>query len=219
MPALKALTNIPANVIAGPGADAQEQFVTGLLALRPQGVRWAVLLNTSAAAQKTAEHFQEADVGVVHVTQGCVCCSAQLEMRIALNRLLKEMRPHRVLVGVSGGAKLGDVLRLLSDRWLAPVLDLRATLSVHDAARADGVSERLDDLERERLALSDVIAIRGSGPAPVAALAKLERMLAAAAPEAAIVHIDREPISLVQLDRSARARPRPGFWREDQQEE
>ena len=214
---MQPLANIPANVVAGQGEDGQEQFIAALLALRPQGERWAVLLNTSGVTRKEHAFPGEKEVGVLKVMQGCVCCNAQLELRVGLNRLLKEMRPHRMLVGVSGGAKLGDVLRLLSDRWLAPVLDLRATLSVHDAGRIAGVSETFDDLERERLALSDVIAIRGSSLSPVAAIARLERVLAAAAPEATIVHIDREPISLAQLDRSARARPRPGFWHEDQQ--
>ncbi len=209
-----ALTNIPANVIAGKGGDGQEQFIADLLALRPQGQRWAVLLNTSGVS-KAPVFPQENDVGTVNVAQGCVCCSAQLEMRVALNRLLRQMRPHRVLIGVSGAAKLGEVLRLLSDRWLAPVLDLRATLSVQDATRIADVSERLDDLEQERLALCDVIAIRGSGAMSAATVDGVERVLTAEAPQAAMVHIDREPVLLAHLDRSSRVRPRPMFWRDD----
>lgn len=210
-----ALTNIPANVVAGQGEDGQEQFIADLLALRPQGQRWAILLNTSGVSRKAPAFLLENDVGTVNVAQGCVCCSAQLEMRVALNRLLKQMQPHRVLIGVSGVAKLGEVLRLLSDRWLAPVLDLRATLSVQDATRLAGVSERLDDLEQERLALCDVIAIRGSGAMSAAAVDRVERVLAAGAPEAAMVHIDREPVLLAHLDRSSRGRPRSIFWRDD----
>ncbi len=216
---MRALIDIPVNVVAGQGDDGQEQFIADLVELRPQGQRWAVLLNTSGVSRRVPGFPQENGVVAVSVTQGCVCCSAQVEMRVVLNRLLKEMRPHRVLVGVSGVAKVGDVLRLLSDRWLAPVLDLRATISVQDASEIAGVSERLDDLARERLAFSDVIAIRGSGPMPAGALARLEGALAAAAPDASMVHIDRSRITLAQLDRFARARPRPVFRRDDDQQE
>jgi G3E family GTPase len=101
-----------------------------LLSIKPSGERWAVLDNDGTGLIAAAQ-----DAQVSTLAGGCICC-ADVGLRVGLTRLLREARPQRLLLLPSAQARIPDVIRLLSDRWLAPVLDLRATIAVLDAASA-----------------------------------------------------------------------------------
>ena len=214
------LADIPANVVTGRRGAGQHEVIASLLASRPHGERWAVLRNDPDSLGPPTGAPDAQGVWFSSVADGCICCSAQVGLRVALTRLLRESRPQRVLIEPSYLARTSEVLQLLSDRWLAPVLDLRATVAVVDAsAKASSVGEIVvDELDRERFRCADIIAIRGADLLTADALAVLEGALAAATPGALLLNTDRQRIDPGMLMRAAGARPRRRFWREDAQQ-
>ena len=193
------LADIPANVVIGRRGPQKAAFLEALLALRPAGEPWALLRNDGEKDPGAAAAPDPAGLHISQVADGCICCSAQVELRVALTRLLREARPRRLVIEPSSQAKLADVLRLLADRWLAPVLNVRATVGLIDAA--DAVTPA------EPWLSCDVLAV--TGLAPDAGLEPLRNAWQAAAPGLRVVAADQ--LSLADLDLAPRQPVRPLF--------
>ena len=148
------LSGIPVNLVTGRDGAAKSGVLSDMLERRPAGARWAVLINHAGTkplpACSDGIYFSE-------VTQGCVCCTAQLPLRVGLTRLLRETEPERLFIQAPAHAHTADIVRLLTDQWLAPVLSLRAT--VHVIAGAAVRRDLLDDALAAQLAAAQVVAI------------------------------------------------------------
>lgn len=135
------LEHIPANLLTGRNGAAKSRLLHHLLTLRPAHQRWAVLVTESDQAALPRDARMGGTPAGLHVagmTGGCICCSGSLELRTALIRLLRVARPQRVLIEAPASANTVELVRLLQDRWLAPVLDLRAIALVLGHGEAPG---------------------------------------------------------------------------------
>jgi G3E family GTPase len=163
------LAGIPVNLITGRDARTKSRLLAQILRMRPAGSRWAVLVNEDGVVPDA-----DARDGVIfsEVAQGCICCTAQLPLRVGLTRLLRETEPGRLFIQASGRARSGEILRLLSDRWLAPVLSLRAT--VHVLGVADFPALLDDETHADQLGAAQVVVVDdgGAGNAAREALAQ-----------------------------------------------
>lgn len=117
------LAGLPANLILGTPAP-RRLLVQRLLDARAPAECWAVLDNAGIGLESHAAP----GLGVATLADACMCCNA-ITMKVVLTRLLREVRPCRLLILPSLQANIPQLLRLLSDQWLAPVLHFRATLA------------------------------------------------------------------------------------------
>lgn len=206
------LRAVPVNLITGRRGAGKSSVIRRLLAQRPAGERWAVLYNDVPAAGESTPDPELDDVRFSLMAEGCICCSAQVGLRVALTRLLRDARPQRLLIEPSSQARVNEVLKLLADRWLAPVLDVRATILVVNAAQHVG-APLAHELDRERIAHAQVIALHQAGRAAdegADGLAELEHALAAIAPRATMLKSLAPDLDVALLDTPGHA-VRPHF--------
>jgi len=79
------------------------------------------------------------------------------DARSTLVRLLRQTRPQRLIIEAPAMASTRELIRLLSDPWLAPVLDLKAVVLALDANEVFPE----DEADKERLAYAAAIATMG----------------------------------------------------------
>ena len=137
------LQHIPANLIMGRSGAAKARLLAHWLSWKPPEERWACLI-TEADQSRLPRVDAAGDVDMASFSGGCICCSGSLELRTVLVQLLRRVRPHRVLIEAPAAARSAELLRVLQDRWLAPVLDLRAVSLVLDADSAAKLLENPD---------------------------------------------------------------------------
>lgn len=137
------LKNIPTHVIAGPLGAGKTSLIRSLLAQRPAHERWAVLINEFGLVGLDAALLTTDDDGIAlgEVAGGCLCCVNGVPFQVGLSRLLRQAKPHRLLIEPSG---LGHPLQLLEQLCEVPwtgVLAVQEPLLVLDAqALAAGVA-------------------------------------------------------------------------------
>jgi len=171
------LQHIPANLITGYLGAGKTTAIRGLLARRPEGERWAVLVNDAGLAGMGGGGYAgivDKDVTVSKVAGGCICCSAKPSLRVALLQLLRKARPQRLLVEAAGLAHPAAVDDALRDPWLAGVLDLRASICIADPRQFADPRLAAAETYLEQLALADVIV---ASKTDVATPAQLQALL------------------------------------------
>ncbi len=129
------LKNIPANLVTGMLGAGKTTLIQRLLDQRPAGERWAVLVNEFGETGIDGARLREQGAFVREVAGGCMGCAAAVTLKVELNRLLREARPHRLLIEPTGLGHPRELLSLLSGEFYRDVLDLRATLCLVDARR------------------------------------------------------------------------------------
>ncbi|MDD0975966.1 CobW family GTP-binding protein [Pseudomonas fontis] len=136
------LQHIPTHLIAGPLGAGKTSLIRQLLAQRPVGERWAVLINEFGQIGLDAALLSTDDQGVAmgEVAGGCLCCVNGAPFQVGLGRLLRKARPDRLFIEPSG---LGHPAQLLAQLAQAPwqgVLSVQPAVLVLDAqALAAGI--------------------------------------------------------------------------------
>ena len=101
------ITQVPTNIITGFLGVGKTTVIQKLLSQKPVEERWAVLVNEFGEVGIDSNLFSRAkgqnnSVTISQVPGGCMCCTNGLPMQMALNLLLKESKPHRLLIEPTG---------------------------------------------------------------------------------------------------------------------
>ncbi|WP_342654054.1 CobW-like GTP-binding protein [Pseudomonas sp. F3-2] len=163
------LQNIPTHVIAGPLGAGKTSLIRQLLAQKPAGERWAILINEFGQIGLDAALLTTAQDGIAlgEVAGGCLCCVNGAPFQIGLGRLLRKARPDRLFIEPSG---LGHPVQLMAQLREAPwvgVLAVQPGVVVLDAqALASG--KPLPRSQQEALSDAGLLVLnKSAGLAPV----------------------------------------------------
>lgn len=146
------LQNIPTHVIAGPLGAGKTSLIRNLLAQRPVGERWAVLINEFGQIGIDAALLtQDVDgIALGEVAGGCLCCVNGAPFQIGLGRLLRKARPHRLFIEPSGLGHPAQLLRQLNEAPWIGVLAVQPCVLVLDA-QALATGRALPNSQQEAL--------------------------------------------------------------------
>ncbi len=149
--------DIPTQLITGFLGAGKTTAIRHLLRQRPDGERWAVLVNEFGRIGVDGALLDGEGVAIREVAGGCICCVTSQAFSVGLGRLIREARPDRILIEPSG---LGHPRRLLEQLQATPwrdVLDLRATLTLVDARKLADSRYLEHPIFREQIELADVL--------------------------------------------------------------
>lgn len=170
------LHKIPTNIITGFLGSGKTTAIVHLLAQKPPGERWAVLVNEfgevgidgalfaashaqsiSQSDAQGSEKQQPQEVFIREVPGGCMCCAAGLPMQMALNMLLARAKPDRLLIEPTGLGHPKEVMQVLSNEFYEEVLDLQQTLTLIDARHIADKRYTEHETFNQQLEIADVI--------------------------------------------------------------
>ncbi len=165
---------VPTNVLTGFLGVGKTTAIRDLLARRPAGERWAVLVNEFGEIGLDGLLLEESrpveGVSIRELDGGCICCTLSLPLVIGIVELLREAKPDRLLIEASGvGHPAGLIETLTRQDPLDRVLDVRATICLLDPS--DWCRPDVTDLPtyQDQIALSDVVVLNKADRADVEA--------------------------------------------------
>ncbi|MCP4864093.1 MAG: GTP-binding protein [Alteromonas sp.] len=126
---------VPTNIITGFLGAGKTSAILNLLTQKPADERWAILVNEfgEIGIDKSLLDGQlntQNNVFIREVPGGCMCCAASLPMQIALNQLLAESRPHRLIIEPTGLGHPKEVMQVLTAEHYQPVLSIHKTVTL-----------------------------------------------------------------------------------------
>lgn len=145
------------NLITGFLGSGKTTTIRHLLAQKPDGEKWAVLVNEFGEVGIDGALLADSGAVLKEIPGGCICCVNGLPMQVGLNMLLQQARPDRLLIEPTGLGHPKQILSLLTSEIYNNWLTLNASLCLLDARNLSDQRTVENENFRDQLAAADVI--------------------------------------------------------------
>jgi G3E family GTPase len=179
--------NIPTNMVMGFLGAGKTTAILNLLKQKPADEKWAVLVNEFGQVGIDGAIFAASGAIVREVPGGCLCCAVGPPFQVAVNRLLTEVNPDRLLIEPTGLGHPKRVLDMLAGGYFRTVLDVRASICLVDPRKLSDSRYTSHENFVDQIALSDVLAANKMDLADSAATELFERWADGSRPRKAVV--------------------------------
>lgn len=130
--------NIPCTLVTGFLGAGKTTVINQLLATKPDDERWALLINEfghigidgALLASSQDNDLEQKNIAIREVSGGCICCTSQLPLQIAISRLLNDYHPRRLLIEPTGLAHPRELILQLSAPHWQTALQMHAVITV-----------------------------------------------------------------------------------------
>ncbi len=154
------LRDIPVHLITGFLGSGKSTLIHHLIAHKPPGERWAVLVNEFGRVGIDQAMFDERDDVAVHALPGgCLCCQLSTVLQASLVQLLRRQRPDRLIIEPSGLGHPAGLIELLGGEAFHGVLALKDVVAVLDPRRLEDPRALGHETFRDQLRLADGVAL------------------------------------------------------------
>ncbi|EPN4977653.1 CobW family GTP-binding protein [Vibrio alginolyticus] len=156
------ISRVPTNIITGFLGVGKTSAIMHLLTHKPSHKRWAVLVNEFGevgidGSLLQGQKKQQDQVFIREVPGGCMCCAAGLPMQIALNQLLSEARPDRLLIEPTGLGHPKEVLQVLSTEYYRQILALQKNITLVDARKLSDPKYTEHETFNQQITIADTV--------------------------------------------------------------
>lgn len=148
---------VPTHLITGFLGVGKTTAILDLLARKPASEKWAVLVNEFGQVGIDGATLSQSGVAVREVPGGCICCTAQLPLKVALTKLLREVKPDRLIIEPTGVGHPAGIIDALRDPMLAPHVDLVNVITLVDPRQLADARVAALETYRDQLSLADVL--------------------------------------------------------------
>lgn len=188
------------NLITGFLGSGKTTTLRHLLAQKPEGEKWAVLVNEFGEVGIDGALLAGSGAVLKEIPGGCMCCVNGLPMQVGLNMLLQQAKPDRLLIEPTGLGHPKQILSLLTSDVYSNWLTLNATLCLLDPRQLS--DQRVTDNEnfRDQLAAADIIVANKSDVTQAQDTQKLDEWYQQNGHERLLVTASQGEIALTLLD-------------------
>ncbi|MDH5927704.1 GTP-binding protein [Vibrio lentus] len=155
------ILGVPTNIITGFLGVGKTTAILNLMKNKPADESWAILVNEFGEIGVDGSLIKGNDskqqVFIREVPGGCMCCAAGLPMQIALNQLLSEAKPDRLLIEPTGLGHPREVLEVLSSEHYRKVLSLQKNITLVDARKLSDTRYSKHDTFNQQITIADTI--------------------------------------------------------------
>jgi len=153
----KKLYNIPTNLITGFLGVGKTSAILHLMTQKPNNEQWSVLVNEFGSVGIDGAIYKAKGIQVKEIPGGCMCCVAGVPLQVAINRIMAETKPQRLLIEPSGLGHPKRVMDTLQGQYFKKTLTLKATICLLDPRNLLKERYRTHENFIDQIALADIL--------------------------------------------------------------
>ena len=151
---------IPTHIISGFLGAGKTTVLQHLLSQKPENEIWAVLMNEFGQIGIDQQLMPQSNgFAIQELLGGCLCCSSQLPMQIALSRLISENKIDRLFIEPTGLGHPAQLLEQLTEPHWLQHLSMRSLVTVIDGSRLHDSDWSQQNLYQDQLKAAQVVVI------------------------------------------------------------
>lgn len=156
------ILNTACHLVMGFLGAGKTSFINNCITHCQQQEKWAILVNEAGQIGIDEKLFTgNADTGLAirQVSGGCICCTSQLPLQVALARLTSEHKPDRLWIEPTGLAHPRELIEQLSAPHWQTALSLKSAISIVNARHWQDVRYRDHEGYQAHVRFCDVVVI------------------------------------------------------------
>ena len=161
------IQNIPCTLVTGFLGAGKTTVINQLLSSKLADERWALLINEfgrigidgALLASTQENNVDTGSIAIREVSGGCICCTSQLPLQIAITRLLSDHRPQRLIIEPTGLAHPRELIQQLSAPHWQAALNMQAVITVLSGGQWQQQKYRSHDGFQAHVRDADVLVI------------------------------------------------------------
>lgn len=149
--------SITTHVITGFLGAGKTSLISALLAQKPVDERWAIIVNEFG--QIGIDQVAWSDTGVIikDVPGGCICCTQNLPLQIALGQIISQSGAQRLLIEPTGLGHPAELLQMLREPHWQVSLKPAATLCAIDIRQLEDARVTTHETFQAQVAAADLL--------------------------------------------------------------
>ncbi len=151
------ILQVPTHIISGFLGVGKTTAVIDLLRQKPGDEKWAVLVNEFGKMGIDQHIYRAQNIEVAEIPCGCMCCAQGVALQVAINQLLRQARPDRLIIESSGVGHPAGVLKTLKGEGFKDSLKLKASICLIDPRHLLIDKYRTNELFRQQIEYADVL--------------------------------------------------------------
>ncbi len=151
---------VKTHIISGFLGAGKTTLLQHLLRQKPEHETWAVLMNEFGQIGVDQQLLpKQSGYEVKELLGGCLCCTSQLPMQIALSRLIQESKPDRLFIEPTGLGHPAQLLDQLTEPHWHSMIEMRALITVVDGSRLHDAEWSKQNLYQDQLKAAQIVVI------------------------------------------------------------
>ena len=103
--------------------------------------------------------LKDAGIEITEMNSGCICCTLVGDFSRALQKVIEEYHPDRVMIEPSGVGKLSDVARAVERVKKEAEIEIDGRITIVDGKKAKMYLENFGEFYRDQVAYADTIVM------------------------------------------------------------
>lgn len=154
------IQNTACHLAMGFLGSGKTSFINACIAHFQHDSKWAILVNEAGQIGIDEKLFSsQNDIAIRQVAGGCICCTSQLPLQIALARLTSEHKPDRLWIEPTGLAHPKELIEQLSAPHWQTALSLKSAISIVNARQWHDIRYRQNDGYQAHVRFCDVVVV------------------------------------------------------------
>lgn len=149
--------SIATHVITGFLGAGKTSLISALLAQKPADERWAIVVNEFGQIGIDQVAWAGSGVMIKEVPGGCICCTQNLPLQIALGQIISQSGAQRLLIEPTGLGHPAELLQMLREPHWQASLKPAATLCAIDARQLDDARVTTHETFQAQVAAADLL--------------------------------------------------------------
>ncbi len=164
------ILHVPTHIVSGFLGVGKTSSIIDLFSQKPANEKWAVLVNEYGELGIDRHIYRAQKIEVKEIPGGCMCCAQGVALQVAVNQLLRQTRPQRLIIESSGVGHPAGVLKTLKGDGFRDSLLLMASICLIDPMHLLNDKYRRNALFRQQIELADILVANKTDLASSAAL-------------------------------------------------
>lgn len=148
------------HLITGFLGSGKTSFINFCIEKLNKNQKWAILVNEVGKIGIDKDLFsKQQNLAIQQVSGGCICCTSQLPLQIALSRLLSDHQPDCLWIEPTGLAHPKELIEQLSAPHWQTALSMQSVISILNAKQWQDIRYRQHDNYQAHMQFCDVVVI------------------------------------------------------------
>lgn len=153
------IEHVPTTLFTGFFGTGKTTAITSMLARKPAGEKWAILINEfgEVALDQTALPAEDETVAIKEIPGGCLCCMMNVPLKVAVVDILRRARPDRLIIEPTGIGHPAGILDQLHNEELSGAVSLRSVICLVDPRHVGDRRLEAAQVYQDQIHLADVL--------------------------------------------------------------